>query len=238
MSCRISRGWRASIGIPRFYLWPRRGHTSGFTSISGRSPRSTRSISPETCIAAWRVASRVTPAMCEEHTTFSRFRIGLSRDVGSSSQTSRPAAASLPRVSASKSARSSCTGPREVLMKMALGFVDREGALQGDEQQHQRVLGDGLGVGAGSVDDRNAEPGCGWYIHGVESDSMPSDDLELLTGPHQAFRAPRPYPEQDPQRLRGRLDQAGLGLVLAEDDPRLLLEEGFAVGMEPTLTHA
>src|SRR6266545_2168032 len=111
-------------------------------------------------------------------------------------------------------------------------LVDREGALHGDEHQHQRMLGDSLGVGAGSVNDRDAEPGRGWDIHGVESDSMPSDDLELLTGPHQTFRASRPYPEQDPVRLRGRLDQTGLGLVLADDDPRLSLEEGFAVGVD------
>src|SRR5881296_1816804 len=123
MSRRISRGWRASIGMEPFYLWPRRGHTSGFTSTSGFSPRSTRSISPATCTALCRFASRVTPATCGEQTTFSRFRRGLSRGVGSSSHTSRPAAPRCPRVRASKSARSSCTGPREVLTKMAPGFM-------------------------------------------------------------------------------------------------------------------
>src|SRR6266568_7410771 len=104
------------------YLRPRRGHTSGFTRTSGFSPRSTRSISPATCTAICLFASCVTPATCEEQTTCSRFRSGLSTGVGSSSQTSRPAAARWPRVSASKSARSSCTGPREVLTKIAPGF--------------------------------------------------------------------------------------------------------------------
>src|SRR4029077_9295825 len=72
---------RSGGGTGARYRWPRRVHTSGLTSTSGRSPRKTRSISPETCMAAWRVASRVTPATCEEHTTFCRLRIGLSADV-------------------------------------------------------------------------------------------------------------------------------------------------------------
>jgi hypothetical protein len=49
--------------------------------------------------------------------------MGLSRGVGSSSKTSMPPAASWPVASALNSARSSCTGPREVLTKMAPRFM-------------------------------------------------------------------------------------------------------------------
>ena len=70
-----------------------------------------------------RLACSLTPATWDVATTFSMFSRGLSADTGSSSQTSSPAALSFPRVSASNSARSSWTLPRDVLMKIAPSFI-------------------------------------------------------------------------------------------------------------------
>jgi hypothetical protein len=55
--------------------------------------------------------------------TFSIFRSGLSAATGSCSHTSSAAPASCFFSSARASARSSTTGPREVLMRIAVGFM-------------------------------------------------------------------------------------------------------------------
>ena len=71
----------------------------------------------------FRFASSLTPAICEVQTTVSRLRRGWSTGVGSSSQTSSPAALILPRVRPSKRARSSCVLPRQVLTKTTPAFI-------------------------------------------------------------------------------------------------------------------
>ena len=81
---------------------PRRAQTSGLTSTSGRSPRSTRSISATTCMLTARLACTVTPATCCEQTRVGRLKIGLSTGLGSSLKTSSPAAPRRPEASASK----------------------------------------------------------------------------------------------------------------------------------------
>ena len=62
--------------------------------------------------------------MCGESSTWSpRFRSELSRASGSSSNTSSAAPPICPRISASVSAASRTHGPRDVLIKIAVGFM-------------------------------------------------------------------------------------------------------------------
>ena len=85
--------------------------------------------------------------------------------------------------------------------------------------------------------DRDAEPGRGGNVHGVEPDAVPADHLERAASRHQTLGAPRPDAKQDALRPGGRLDQADLGLVLAHDDARLLLEHRLAIGVNGTGEH-
>src|SRR5262245_16224114 len=119
----------------------------------------------------------------------------------------------------------------------ARGLVDRERALDAGEHQHQRVLGDRLRVGAGRVDDRDAEPGRGGNVDRVQSHAVPAHHLERAAGRHQALGAVGPDAKQDPLRVGRRLDQAGTGLVVADDDARFLLEQRLAVVMNGTGEH-
>ena len=70
-----------------------------------------------------RVASTVIPAVCGLATTLSSDSSGCCGSGGSSWNTSMPAPAIVPLTSASYSAASSCTGPRAVVMKNAVGFI-------------------------------------------------------------------------------------------------------------------
>ena len=116
-------------------------------------------------------------------------------------------------------------------------LVDQQGALHAGEHEHQRVLGHGLGVRAGGVDDRDSEPGRGGDVHRVQTDSVSADDLELRATRHQALGAARPEAEQDPRRLGGDPHEPGLGLIVADDDARLPLEERLAVGIDRASEH-
>ena len=116
-------------------------------------------------------------------------------------------------------------------------LVDQERALDAREHQHERVLRDRLRVRARRVDDGHAEPGGGGNVHRVEPHPVPADDPELLARGHQARAAVRPDAEQDPLRLDRGLREPGLGLVLADDDARLLLEQRLAVGIDRTGQH-
>ena len=67
--------------------------------------------------------SQVGPAVCGVIVMFSTFSSGLSLDGGSSTITSRPAPTMRLVMSALCSAISSTTGPRQVLTRMAVGFM-------------------------------------------------------------------------------------------------------------------
>ena len=84
------------------------------------------------------------------------------------------------------------------------------------------------------MDDRDAELGGGRDVDGVEPDTVTADDLQLCAGGHQALGAARLGPEEDALRLGGDLDEAGFGLVLAQDDARLALEVGAPGGVDGT----
>ena len=71
-------------------------------------------------------------------------------------------------------------------------------------------------------------------VDGVETDAVAADDLELLAGGHQALGAARLGPEEDALGLGGDLHEAGLGLVLAQDDAGLALEVGVPGGVDGT----
>src|SRR5207237_7127554 len=128
-------------------------------------------------------------------------------------------------------------GPRRAPVARARRLVHGERALHTGQHQHQRVLGDGLRVGARGVDDRDAEARRRGNVDRVEPNPVPADHLERPAGGHQALGAPWPDAKKDPLRLGGHLDQAGLGLVLTHDDPRFLLENGFAVGVNGAGEH-
>jgi hypothetical protein len=82
------------------------------------------------------------------------------------------------------------------------------------------------------VDDGDAQPGGGRDVDGVQPHPVASDHLELRAGGHEALGAARLGPEQDALRLGGDLHQAGLGLVVADDDAGTGLEVGAAVGVD------
>ena len=67
--------------------------------------------------------SQVGPAECGVIVMFSSANSGWFAAGGSSTITSRPAAAIWPEASAICSARSSTTGPRQVLIRIALRFI-------------------------------------------------------------------------------------------------------------------
>jgi hypothetical protein len=133
----------------------------------------------------------------------------------------------------------------DTLARIALGApvpaarhpVDQERALDAREHQHERVLRHRLRVRARRVDHGHAESGGGGNVHRVEADPVPADDPEPPAGGHQARAAVRPDAEQDPLSLGRGLREPGLGLVFADDDARLLLEQRLAVGIDGTGQH-
>ena len=78
-------------------------------------PSSTLRMFFTVAIAMRSIDSTVTPAMCADTMVFGSLISGLSAGVGSLSNTSMPAPASLPLVSAACSAGSSIRPPRAVL---------------------------------------------------------------------------------------------------------------------------
>src|SRR5215510_7666940 len=96
--------------------------SSGITQ-SGLSPRATRCTLSKAFRKALVQFSHVGPAECGVNVTFSRPKSGWLMRGGSSTITSRPAAAICLESSAWRSASSSTTGPRHVLMKMASFFI-------------------------------------------------------------------------------------------------------------------
>jgi hypothetical protein len=91
--------------------------------LSGRRPVNTRAISSPQRRGIVATAAVEKYAACGVAMTLSMASSGLSRGTGSSSQTSSAAPASRRSRSARISARSSTTGPREVLMSSAVGFM-------------------------------------------------------------------------------------------------------------------
>ena len=81
------------------------------------------------CGSARRGCPTSGPAKCAVSTTLSRLNSGLFEGGGSWSNTSRPAPKILPAARCAVSAFSSITGPREVLMMIAFGFISSSSSL-------------------------------------------------------------------------------------------------------------
>ena len=111
------------------------------------------------------------------------------------------------------------TGPRPL--------VDGHDALRAREHQHQRVLGHGLRVRSGRMDDGDAEPRGRRDVDAVEADTMSPDDLEPLARLHEAGRGARAAPEEDALSLRRRLDRARRNAVHPNFFRRHLLRHAF-----------
>src|SRR6516164_1194052 len=96
---------------------------SSGTTHSGRSPRDTRSTLSNALRVCFTRVSRLAPARCGVTTTLSSDSTGSDGDGGSEGNTSSPAPAILPLVSASCSAGKSITGPRLQLINTACGCI-------------------------------------------------------------------------------------------------------------------
>ena len=185
---------------------------------SGRSPRATRCTLSKALRKALNQLSQVGPAVCGVNVTFSSAKSGWFAIGGSSTITSRPAAAMTLVVSAVCSAFSSTTGPRQVLMRTAEGRImpelagaehvpgdrverhverDDVGGAQQLRQQHEadaegvlRVLGQARDV---VVDDLHVEgggPARDLLADGAQAHDAEGLALELV-GP---VRGEVPYP--------------------------------------------
>src|SRR5215467_968111 len=98
-------------------------YTSGLTTLIGRCPVSTRATSSPQRRGTSATAGEEKYAACGVAITLSMPRRGLSAATGSRSHTSRAAPARRLSLRAWVRASSSTTGPREVLMRMAVGFM-------------------------------------------------------------------------------------------------------------------
>src|SRR5437762_502104 len=99
-----------------------RSRSSGTTQSGGR-PACTRRMLSKALRKAFGQFSHVGPAVCGVMVHVSTLSSGWSLAGGSSTITSRPAPAMRLVMSALCSARSSTTGPRQVLTRIAVGFI-------------------------------------------------------------------------------------------------------------------
>ena len=103
--------------------WTNFVYQTGLTIQSAPSPRTTRPAFSIVNCAALSSDSRARVARCGVTTTFGMVGKGLSDSIGSISVTSRPAAKISFDSSALIRAFSSTTGPRHVLIRIAVGFI-------------------------------------------------------------------------------------------------------------------
>ena len=65
--------------------------------------------------------------------------------------------------------------------------VGLEDALRQRQQHAERVLGDGIGVAAGLIDDQHARRGAGVDVDGVEARAVAGDDQQVRRAPQQVL---------------------------------------------------